>query len=44
MAVICCSAHEPRPVRVQEGIELRFQHLNTTSFALSGDYRPDSDE
>ena len=31
-------------VCVQEGIELRFQHLDTTSFALSGDYRPDSDE
>src|SRR5215813_8821995 len=31
-------------VRVQEGIELRFQHLDTTSFALSGDYKPDSDE
>src|SRR3989454_8334054 len=31
-------------VCVQEGIELRFQHLDTTSFSLSGDYRPDSDE
>ena len=31
-------------VCVQEGIELRFQHLDTTSFSLSGDYMPDSDE
>src|SRR5215475_4976004 len=28
----------------QEGIDLRFNHLDTTSFALSGDYVPDSDE
>jgi len=27
-----------------EGIELRFNHLDTTSFALTGDYVPDSDE
>src|ERR671926_47853 len=32
------------PVCVQEGIELRFNHLDTTSFALSGDYVPESDE
>jgi transposase len=31
-------------VCVREGIELRFQHLDTTSLSLSGDYRPDSDE
>src|SRR5262247_4221454 len=31
-------------VCVQEGIDLRFNHLDTTSFALSGDYVPDSDE
>jgi transposase len=31
-------------VCVQEGIELRFQHLDTTSVSLSGDYMPDSDE
>jgi transposase len=30
-------------VCVQEGIELRFQHLDTTSFSLSGDDMPDSD-
>lgn len=28
----------------QEGIELRFNHLDTTSFALTGEYVPDSDE
>lgn len=28
----------------QEGIDLRFNHLDTTSFALSGDYVPESDE
>jgi transposase len=28
----------------QEGIDLRFNHLDTTSFALSGEYVPDSDE
>jgi transposase len=27
-----------------EGIELRFNHLDTTSFSLTGDYVPDSDE
>src|SRR5438876_7364241 len=32
------------PVCVQEGIERRFNHLDTTSFSLSGDYVPDSDE
>jgi transposase len=31
-------------VCTQEGIDLRFNHLDTTSFALSGDYVPDSDE
>src|SRR5215510_4174297 len=31
-------------VCVQEGIDLRFNHLDTTSFALSGDYVPESDE
>ena len=31
-------------VCAQEGIELRFQQLDTTSFALRGDDRPDSDE
>ncbi len=28
----------------QEGIEQRFNHLDTTSFSLTGDYVPDSDE
>jgi transposase len=27
-----------------EGIDVRFTHLDTTSFALTGDYVPDSDE
>jgi transposase len=31
-------------VCAQEGIEQRFHHLDTTSFALSGDYVPESDE
>jgi transposase len=31
-------------VCAQEGIDLRFTHLDTTSFALSGDYVPDGDE
>jgi transposase len=31
-------------VCAQEGIDLRFNHLDTTSFALSGEYIPDSDE
>src|SRR3989449_1869728 len=31
-------------VCTQEGIDRRFNHLDTTSFALSGDYVPDSDE
>ena len=31
-------------VCAQEGIDLRLNHLDTTSFALSGDYVPDSDE
>ena len=31
-------------VCAQEGIDLRFNHLDTTSFALSGDDVPDSDE
>ena len=31
-------------VCTQEGIDLRFNHLDTTSFTLSGDYVPDSDE
>jgi transposase len=30
-------------VCAQEGIDLRCNHLDTTSFALSGDYVPDSD-
>ena len=29
---------------LQEGIDARFNHLDTTSFALTGDYVPDSDE
>ena len=33
-----------RAVCAQEGIDLRFNHLDTTSFSLSGDYVPDSDE
>src|SRR5712671_2005091 len=28
----------------QEGIDTRFHHLDTTSFSLTGDYGPDSDE
>ena len=28
----------------QEGIDLRFNHLDTTSFSRTGDYVPDSDE
>jgi transposase len=31
-------------VCVQEGIDQRFNHLDTTSFALSGEYAPESDE
>src|ERR1700756_3534005 len=30
-------------VCAQEGIDLRFNHLDTTSFALTGEYVPDSD-
>jgi transposase len=31
-------------VCLQEGIDARFNHLDTTSFSLTGDYLPDSDE
>jgi len=31
-------------VCTQEGIDQRFNHLDTTSFSLTGDYVPDSDE
>jgi transposase len=31
-------------VCAQEGIEQRFHHLDTTSFSLSGDYMPESDQ
>src|SRR5499426_3532920 len=31
-------------VCAHEGIDLRFNHLDTTSFALSGEYIPESDE
>jgi transposase len=31
-------------VCAHEGIDLRFNHLDTTSFALSGDYIPEGDE
>lgn len=31
-------------VCAQEGVELRFNHLDTTSFALTGEYLPDSNE
>jgi transposase len=31
-------------VCAHEGIDLRFNHLDTTSFALTGDYIPDSNE
>src|SRR5918999_6276067 len=31
-------------VCAQEGIDERFNHLDTTSFSLTGDYVPDSDE
>src|SRR5262247_3454168 len=33
-----------RAVCAHEGIDQRFNHLDTTSFALTGDYIPDSDE
>jgi transposase len=33
-----------RAVCAQEGIDQRFNHLDTTSFSLSGDYVPESDE
>jgi transposase len=33
-----------RAVCGQEGIDQRFQHLDTTSFSLTGDYVPESDE
>ena len=31
-------------VCAQEGVAARFNHLDTTSFSLTGDYIPDSDE
>jgi len=31
-------------VCIQEGIDQRFNHLDTTSFSLSGEYAPESDE
>ena len=31
-------------VCAQEGIDLRFNHLDTTSFSLTGEYVPDTDE
>ena len=31
-------------VCIQEGIDQRFHHLDTTSFSLSGEYAPESDE
>ena len=31
-------------VCAHEGIDQRFNHLDTTSFSLTGDYMPDSDE
>ena len=31
-------------VCLQEGIDARFNHLDTTSFSLTGAYVPDSDE
>jgi len=31
-------------VCAQEGVETRFNHLDTTSFSLTGDYIPESDE
>jgi len=33
-----------RAVCVHEGIDQRFNHLDTTSFSLSGEYAPESDE
>jgi transposase len=33
-----------RATCAQEGIELRFNHLDTPSFSLTGEYVPDSDE
>ena len=42
-------AHPQRPIRVHgprptKGIDRRFNHLDTTSFALTGEYVPDRDE
>ena len=44
MAVIGCLASLALAVCAQEGIDLRFNHLDTTSFALTGAYVPDTDE
>jgi transposase len=42
MDVTCCSV--ALSVCQQEGIDLRFSSLDTTSFSLTGEYEPDSDE
>ena len=43
-AVTCCLVNLPCAVCAHEGIDTRFKHLDTTSFSLTGDYVPDSDE
>jgi transposase len=37
-------ANTPLDLLFREGIDLRFNHLDTTSFSLTGEYVPDSDE
>ena len=44
MAATCCFRNWRCAVCAQEGIDLRFNHLDTTSFSLTGEYVPDSDE
>ena len=44
MAATCCFMSWPLAVCAQEGIDLRFNHLDTTSFSLRGEYVPESDE
>ena len=44
MAATCCFRNWPCAICAHEGIDLRFNHLATTSFSLTGAYLPDSDE
>jgi transposase len=37
-------AARARAICVHDGLDLRFNHLDTTSFALTGEYGPDRDE